>query len=235
MDKSRLFETLAAQEPSVLLDLLSVAYDEMEHNQRQIVFGQYVQKLPPEPVDGKALLEKVEMFRRESLAEEYYAPFNINSKNWTHIPRETNQWFDRLGNLLQASAQLTMQEDHLHAVICFGILYELIDRMEDGEEIVFGDEIGSWMIPGDEKKFIAAYMTSLAVTATPEEFAAVTLPLLQRDSWQSFSTHAYASAVYAANAAQRAHLEAEIQRQKIRTEPKSQVPMTIPLPPPEKG
>ena len=90
--------------------------------------------------------------------------------------------------------------------------------MERGEEIVFGDEIGSWMIPGDEKQYIAAYMTSLAATATPEEFTAAALPLIRRDRWQSFATQAYLSAIRAANEAQRVHLEAEIRRQEIRTE-----------------
>ncbi len=88
----------------------------------------------------------------KSMAGVYYAPFKINSKNWSHIPDETREWFDRLGDLLQASAQLTAQGNHLHAVACFGTLYTLIAAMEDGEEIVFGDEIGSWMIPGDEKQ-----------------------------------------------------------------------------------
>ena len=46
--------------------------------------------------------------------------------------------------------QLTAQDNHLHAVACFGTFYTLIAAMEDGEERVFGDEIGSWMMPGDE-------------------------------------------------------------------------------------
>jgi hypothetical protein len=217
MDKTHLFQFLSTRDVSFLLDLLSTAYDQMDRDQRRWVFGELVAKLPPALVDGEVLLDEVEEFRRESLAEVYYAPFDINSKNWTHIPEETEEWFERLGDLLQATCQLTAQGDHLHAVACFGILYELVDAMERGEEIVFADEIGSWMIPGDEKQYIAAYMSSLAVTATPEEFTAAALPLIRRDSWQSFATQAYPSAIRAANEAQKAFLEAEIQRQNIRT------------------
>jgi len=217
MDKAQLFQFLSTQDASVLLDLLSAAYDEMNLNQRRMMFGQCVRTLPPAPVDGKVLLDEIKQFRRESLAEVYYAPFGINSKNWTHIPEETREWFERIGDLLKASCQLTAQGDHLHAVACFGILYELVDAMESGQEIVFGDEIGSWMIPGDEKQYIAAYMTSLAATATPEEFTAAALPLIRRDRWQGFATQAYPSAIRAANDVQTVHLEAEIQRQKIRT------------------
>jgi hypothetical protein len=217
MDKTQMFQFLSTQDASSLLDLLSTAFDQMSIDQRRRVFGKLVDKLPPAQVDGKVLLDKAEQFRRDSLAGMYYEPFDINSKNWTYIPEETEEWFERLGDLLKASCQLTTQGDHLHAVACFGILYELVGAMERGEEIVFADEIGSWMIPGDEKQYIAAYMTSLAATATPEEFAEAALPLVRRDSYHSFADQAYLSAVRTANEAQKAHLEAEIQRQNIRT------------------
>ena len=177
-----------------------------------------MKSLPPEPVDGEALLTEIEIFQERSLSGCYYEPFAINSKNWRHVPEETKEWFEELGDYLKPSRQLTAQGDHLHAVACFGILYELIDAMERGEEIVFADEIGSWMIPGDEKEYIAAYMTSLAATMGPEEFTAAAIPLIRRDSRQSLSAQAYKSAIRAADEEQREHLEAEVQRQGIRTE-----------------
>jgi hypothetical protein len=89
--------------------------------------------------------------------------------------------------------------------------------MEKGDEIVFADEFGSWMIPGDEKKFIAAYLSSLAVVASPESFTTTALPLLKRDSTYSFSCQVYATAVRVANKEQLAKLKAEIKRQNVRT------------------
>ena len=35
--------------------------------------------------------------------------------------------FEEIGDYLKASLQLTAQGNHLHAVACFGMLYELID------------------------------------------------------------------------------------------------------------
>ncbi|HSH78691.1 MAG TPA: hypothetical protein VLA19_09190 [Herpetosiphonaceae bacterium] len=217
MDKERLFALLATQDAPTLLALLSRAYDQMQYDQREAVFGEFDRSLPPAPVEAEALLEEVEAFQRVSLAGMYYAPFAINSKNFMHIPDETKEWFDKLGDLLTASFQLSARGDHMHAAACFSILYELIDAMEDGEEIVFAHEYGSWMIPGNEQEFIAAYMTSLATLATPEEYAAVALPLIQRDSLQSFTTQAYAAAISAANDAQRAHLESEVRQRNIKT------------------
>jgi len=83
---------------------------------------------------------------------------------------------------------------------------------------VFGDEIGSWMIPVDEQVYMAAYLTSLAATTNPEEFTAAVLPLLRRDSRQNFVAQAYPSAIGVATQEQRTQLDAEIQRQGIRTE-----------------
>lgn len=217
MDKTRLFLVLSTQDPSRLLDLLSAAYDEMDFDQRQATFGRYVEILPLAPVDGETLVKEVEAFRQESIDGVYYAPFDMNSRNYTHVPDETKEWFARLGDLIEASSQLTVGSDHTHAVACFGMLYELIGAMERGEEIVFAEEYGNWMIPGDEKQYVAAFMTSLAATSTPDEFTRIALLLIRRDSRQSFTTDAYASAVRAATQVQKAQLEMEIQRQHIRT------------------
>ena len=170
-------------------------------------------------VDGKKLLREIRKFKRESLAGAYYAPFNMNSKNYMYIPPETEAWFARLGELLASSTQLAKQKEHQQAVACFGLLFELIDAMEFGEEIVFADEVGSWMIPGNEKRYIAAYLKSLAAIATSEAFAAVAVPLLERDSQQAFTGQVYQSAIRAATKEQRAYLEEEIERARIETRP----------------
>jgi hypothetical protein len=136
-----------------------------------------------------------------------------------HTPEETDTWFEELDTYLKASRQLTLQGDHAHAVACFGALYDLIDAMERGEAIVFGDEIGCWMIPGDEREYIAAYMTSLAATVEPEAFTEAAILLIWRDSLHSLYARAYKSAINAADREQRAHLDAEVQRQEIRTKP----------------
>ena len=73
------------------------------------------------------------------------------------------------------------------------------------------------MIPGDEKKYIAAYLASLAAIASPESFTATVLPLMKRDSTHSFSGQVYAVAVQVTNKAQLTTLKAEIQRQQVRT------------------
>ena len=171
----------------------------------------------PEPVDGAKVLRAVKKLQRESLAGVYYAPFNVNSKNWMHIPKETGDWFDRLGQLLQASKQLTKQKEHSRAVACFTILYALVGAMEDGQEIVFADELGSWLIPGDEKKFIAAYLKALSAVATPEEFIAAAIPLIRRDSHHSFADQVYRSATRVATKSQKALLQMEIERQSVKT------------------
>ena len=91
--------------------------------------------------------------------------------------------------------------------------------MENGEEIVFAEELGSWMIPGDEKKFIAAYMKSLAKVATPQAFAEIAIPLIRRDSDSAFVDQVYRSAWRVATRLQRALLQSEIKRLGIRTAP----------------
>lgn len=219
MNKERLFQFLGQQDSSALLELLSKAYDFLSHDDRNNLFGDYVKESPPSEVDGASLLDEIEQFARSSRDGYYYAPFDINSKNFSDVPEETEEWFEKLGDYLQDSCQLTAQGDYQSAVACFAPLYELQALLWDGEEIVFGDEIGNWMLPGDEKQYNAAYLTALAATAVPEAFAKVVGPLVQQDSWQSFYGKVYETAVRLANEGQKAQLDAEIQRLNIRINP----------------
>ncbi len=220
MNQTRIFEFLEKQGQNVLLDLLQAAYEEMTVDQRNSVFGKIVEEAPPSAVDGEELLIDIKVFCESSLAGSYYAPFDVNSKNFMGIPEETEEWFEELGDYLKDSTQLTAQEEHALAVECFSLLYHVIDKMEDGEEIVFAEELGGWMIPGDEKEYIKAYLTSLAAVSTPEEFAQKIVPLIRRDSYESFANKVYPTALRLASEEQKALLEAEVTRQNIRTKPR---------------
>lgn len=216
IDKEQLFTILKRRKKSELLAILDRAFDEMEPKTRRAVFLELIQKSRPAKLDGPSLVEEVERFHSDSLEGQYYAPFNINSKNYMNVPAETEEWCDRIADLLKQSVQLTNQGDHKWAVRCFDLLFDLIEKMESGEEIVFADEMGSWMIPIDDKVWIAAYMTSLAAVASPQEFSAKALPVVRRDSFNSRCGEAYKHARQAANKEQLAQLESEIRARKIR-------------------
>ncbi len=220
MNQTRVFEYLEKQEQAVLLELLQAAYEEMTVNQRNAVFGKIAREIPPPEVDGEELLGDIQVFCTSSLAGNYYAPFDVNSKNFMNIPEETDAWFEELGDYLRDSSQLTAREEHALAVECFGLLYHIIDKMEDGEEIVFAEELGGWMIPGDEKEYITAYLTSLAAISLPEEFVEKVIPLVRRDSYESFVNKVYPTALGVAYKEQKALLKAEVTRQHIRTTPR---------------
>jgi hypothetical protein len=46
MNKERLFRTLREQDRETLLALLQIAYDLLNHDDRQSIFGEYVQEIP---------------------------------------------------------------------------------------------------------------------------------------------------------------------------------------------
>ncbi len=219
IEKATVIDLLKRRKKAELLEFLSAAFDAMEPKQRRAVFFDLVRESRPARVDGAALLGEVQTFHRDSLAGKYYAPYMINSKNFTHIPEETDEWCDRIADLLKQTSRLAGQGDHAWAVKCFDLLFEVLEKMEYGDEIVFADEMGSWMIPIEDKEWIAAYLTSLAATCDPNDFAAKALPLVRRDSGQSFHAGAHKLALKVANKAQKARLKAEIERQKVRTSP----------------
>lgn len=168
-------------------------------------------------MDGRQLREVIEQFRRDSLARKYYALFNVNSKNYMDVPEETEESCNRFAGLVAEACKLTDSEEHAHAVCCFALLYELLEAVDSGKEIIFAKEAGSWMIPTDEKAWLKTYLTSLAATATPEQFTAAAIPMIERDGRHSFAGQVHAAARKVANPQQKTHLQAEVRRRKIRT------------------
>ena len=116
MNKKRLFEYLKSKDSSMLLELLNLAYDAIDTNQRHDVFGKIILDIPPSPVNGKKLWTTIETFHKKSISGYYYASFDINSKNYSDIPEETDAWFDEIGDYLEACSSLTDQGDHEMAV-----------------------------------------------------------------------------------------------------------------------
>lgn len=139
MNRDQLFEYLKKQDINTLIKLLQDCYDIMSTQKIRDVFGHVENKWMEKSaisLDGKKTLEAVRKFQEESLAGKYYAPFDINSKNYMDVPEETDMWFEKIGDLITDSLQLSSQNDHVHAVQCFQILYELVDQMESGDNIV---------------------------------------------------------------------------------------------------
>jgi hypothetical protein len=217
MDEDALFKLLKRQTKATLLDLLCVAYQETSSQQKRHIFGDLIKESKPSKVLKQDIVKESQIFYKDSLAKVYYAPFDINSKNFSHVPEETEEWFEKLGDLLQFSAQLAKQKEHAAAVESFKILYELIEKMEYGDEIIFADEYGSWMISGNEKDFLDAYISSLAAVETAEEYTKIVIPLIKRDSVSSFCDEVYSIAVKHSNKEQEKSLAAAIEEQNIRT------------------
>jgi hypothetical protein len=85
VNEKHLFKLVKQQPSSALLDLLAYAYREMSVQQRHAVFGARVRDAPPSSVNGPALLKRIKRFYGESVAGKYYAPFALNSQNFTHM------------------------------------------------------------------------------------------------------------------------------------------------------
>src|SRR5437660_11249019 len=92
VDEQVVFAFLKKEKKAVLLDYLHAAFQEMDADQRRAVFGDAVRKPVKAPIDGNELREEIDQFRRDSLARSYYAPFDMNSKNFRHIPERTREW-----------------------------------------------------------------------------------------------------------------------------------------------
>jgi hypothetical protein len=152
----------------VLLNYLESAYRGMNDRQRRTVFAGAVLKPKKEPrVDAARVLRDVRHFHSDSVAGVYYAPFMIDSKNFRDRPVETEDWCDRFTRFARKAIALTAAGRHTEAVECHRLLDDLRKRLDNGEEVIFADEVGSWMISTGEKEWRAAYRTSREAVSKP--------------------------------------------------------------------
>ena len=215
MEKSKIFDYLKKQDKDVLIELLENIYDDMSFKQKDENFGNIIEDTTLlVGAECEDLLSEVEVFYELSLDQHYYSPFAVNSKNYRNIPEDTSEWIYKISNFLIWSAKLTELGQHKCAVECFEKLYELIDAVDSGDEIIFAEECGSWMITADEKIYNRAFITSLSkIRESDEEFIDSVIPLIKNDTYESFN---YKTVLEIATTAQKELLEKEIKDQKIR-------------------
>lgn len=155
-DKKSLFEILTTKKRAFLLDLLGEAYEEMTDVGRFRVFNDiYSANVHRKKGPGR-LFKEIDTFYRDSLDGEYYAPFDINSKNFMYVPEETTLWCEKLADYLGKATRLADEGHSAIALACFDRLYHLHENM--CEEIVFADELGDWMIQADHARAMPAYI-----------------------------------------------------------------------------
>lgn len=145
LDKQSLRRLILQAQREDLIQYLDLCLEQMTDQQLSHVFGdlfyeEVVQKLPP-----SAVLERIQQFQKDSLAGKYYAPFNMNSKNYNWVPPETEQWYDELATWLDRSCELVEQGHKQIAKQCLDICFQLIEKQYD-DDTVFAHELGDWMI-----------------------------------------------------------------------------------------
>jgi len=211
-EKSALFLELRSTDRAELLHYLDVAYEAMSPYQRRAIFGEILDQVRLVAFPAESLIAELEKFREDSINGKYYAPFEINSKNFMYKPPETEEWFDRLADFFRSATLLVEKSQYSTAVAAFELIYELIEIMESGDEIVFADEYGSWMIPIREEECVAAYLRAISCTENAFGFANEAVSLLKRDREQSFSLKVFESAMRVGNPEQKAAFAAKVEK-----------------------
>lgn len=145
LDKQQIRTLILKSNPEELIQYIDACLEEMTDQQIDHVFGdlyyqEVIQKMAPQVV-----LKQIKIFLKDSLAGKYYAPFNMDSKNYNWIPPETEAWYTELATWLDRSCELVEQGHRKIAKECLDICFQLIDKQGD-DDTVFAHELGDWMI-----------------------------------------------------------------------------------------
>ena len=217
MNKKAVFQILKKQKKQTLLDTLEQSWERMSTQQRQNVFDGFIQEAQSTiSVNAEDVRAAVRQFEKDSFAGLYYAPFDINSKNFMDVPEETGAWFAKLDELFAECVKLVKQKEYQVAVETFDRLYELTGCLWD-DEIVFADELGMWMFPGDEKTYCKAYIRAASKACVPEDFQEKALFRIIDDAHRSCCNKIYSLVKSVATPEQMALVDREVQKRRLKT------------------
>lgn len=113
------------------------------------------------------LLGDVLVFKKASLAGEYYDESKSASRSWHENSVATLSWIADFRRLLDRCAAEADSTNPADLCAAFDVLFGLLDELDAGESIVFAEESGSWMIGVDWKTVLPAWFRALVVTADP--------------------------------------------------------------------
>lgn len=201
MEEKYLIKILQKQNKKQLINLLVKSFNVLNKAKRYQIFNDIYSKEISPRYNSKIIFSEVNKFYNDSISKKYYAPFDRNSKNFSHIPEETELWCDIFANLLKKTMELTIHKDHDKAVQCFDMLFYLHENM--CEEIVFADELGPWMISIKYSQIIPKYIESMAFVCTPEEFKKRIKLLMMIDNYEYNKLEVFNKAMKAGNQEQK--------------------------------
>lgn len=99
-------------------------------------------------LEGKSeenILELLRDFEYRSLSGAYYQPFFLDARSMTYTPSETILWFSQISRWLEYGCAQADAGNYQLAWIVLDACIKLLDALAD-QEIVFGDEVGDWML-----------------------------------------------------------------------------------------
>lgn len=121
------------------------------------------------------LLAAVRSFHKATLAGEHYEDFDVNSRNSSETSVGTEAWIAECERLMTAclEAEAAGGSEAAETVgDAYRLLFDLLQRIDRGEEIVFfADEGGSWQVDLAWDRILPSYFRCRARSASPAEYA----------------------------------------------------------------
>ena len=145
LDQQQLRILILKADREELIQYIDTCLKEMTDQQIDNVFGDLYYEQVVQQMTPLMVLDKIKIFLKDSLAGKYYAPFNMNSKNYTWVPPETEAWYSELSTWLDRSCEIAEQGHRKIGKECLDICFQLIDKQCD-DDTVFAHELGDWMI-----------------------------------------------------------------------------------------
>jgi len=175
IDRSKLREAIRKLGDELVFYLLDEALDLVPDAKLAKLVGKYldVKGLHLDAAGPRTdLFGEVEDFKTRSLASGFYEGFSVHSKNCAELSKGTRAWIAGCCRLFESLIEMSAKGDPAKVAAAFEVLFDLLRRIDEGEEILFfADEGGSWQVGVDWKRVLPAWFKCLSRTTSAEEYA----------------------------------------------------------------
>jgi hypothetical protein len=123
--------------------------------------------------DTPSLFGEVSKFHAAALRGEYYAGFDVDSKNFRERSEGTEAFIAEFDRLLRECVRVAAKVPRTPVREAFDLLFGLLRHIDEcHEDVIFlADEAGSWQISVDWRSALPAYFRCLVDGASAKEYA----------------------------------------------------------------
>ena len=143
LDKNKFETAIEKADKATLVELIKVAYLNIDENARIDAFGSFYQKEVISELSDEEIKDGIDTFTNESNKGRFYdSQWEWTSKSYDQVTPLTRQWYNYMAFWLDVVSESISKRPNNFSIGCYKQLFQLIDLMNMDKIIVSHHDVG---------------------------------------------------------------------------------------------